>query len=246
MKKLTIIGALLFTLITPTSQAVDCTKACLDVYTKDGQIVVEGTKGNGKKSVKKTTKTIVAKPSVKPSPKPSIKKVVLPPALKQRVAKKTVVKKKPVVKRKTVAKRKTTTLSLADRLQKALPTGGVAYQPGFEPLVKVPVIFWSDIPRTFNQKFSIVGEVVDVTLRPSFTWSFGDGSIMNTTDPGAAYPNGSIQHTYLKPGTYLVTLLATWGGTWSHNGTIRAVTGEVKTTRFATVKVVSAPTAFIN
>lgn len=242
MKKLILISALVLSLTPPVASAADCTKACLDVYTKDGQIVVEGTKGNGKKTVTKSTKTIVAKPS----PKPSIKKVVLPPALKQRVAKKIVVKRKPAVKRKTTVKKKTGVLSLADRLEKALPTGGVAYQPGFEPLVKVPVIFWSDIPRTFNQKFSIVGEMVDVTLHPSFTWSFGDGSIMNTTDPGAAYPNGSIQHTYLKPGTYLVTLLATWGGTWSHNGTIRAVTGEVKTTRFATVKVVTAPTVFVN
>jgi hypothetical protein len=101
------------------------------------------------------------------------------------------------------------------------------------------------LPKVFSTRFNIVGEVVDVTLRPSFTWSFGDGSVMQSTDPGAPYPNGSIQHAYLKEGTYLVTMLATWGGTWSNQGTIRAVTGQIKTIRVATVKVVSAPTMFV-
>jgi hypothetical protein len=126
-----------------------------------------------------------------------------------------------------------------------LPTGGVAYQPAFEPLVHVPVVFWCDLPKIFSTRFNIVGEVVDVTLRPSFSWSFGDGSVMSSTDPGAPYPNGSIQHAYLKEGTYLVTMLATWGGTWSNEGTIRAVTGQIKTVRVATIKVVSAPTMFV-
>jgi hypothetical protein len=244
MKKLILIASLIFAL-TPPASAADCTVTCLDVYTKDGQLVVEGKKGNSKTTVKKATvkKRITVAPK-KPVAQP--KKSYPPDLIAHTIAPKKVIKRKPTVKRKVSVKKTTATLSLADRLAKALPTGGVAYQPGFEPLVKVPVIFWSDIPKTFNQKFSIVGEMVDVTLHPSFTWSFGDGSIMNTTDPGAAYPNGSIQHTYLKPGTYLVTVLATWGGTWSHNGTIRAVTGEVKTTRVATVKVVTAPTIFVN
>jgi hypothetical protein len=150
-----------------------------------------------------------------------------------------------VVKKKVVAKKATAATSIADRLTKLLPTGGVAYQPAFEPLVHVPVVFWCDLPKIFSTRFNIVGEVVDVTLRPSFSWSFGDGTVMQSTDPGAPYPNGSIQHAYLKEGTYLVTMLATWGGTWSNQGTIRAVTGQIKTIRVATIKVVSAPTMFV-
>ena len=230
-----------FLITAPKIWAADCTKACLAVTVENGQIVVSGQKGNGPKSTKVIKVVKKATPVKKIAPKkPLVKKVVIkkPSAV--------VAKRKPVVKkRKVVAKKPAAATSIADRLTKLLPTGGVAYQPGFEPLVHVPVIFWCDLPKVFSTRFNIVGEVVDVTLRPSLSWSFGDGSIMQSTDPGAPYPNGSIQHAYLKEGTYLVTLLATWGGTWSNQGTIRAVTGEIKTIRVATVKVVSAPTMFV-
>jgi len=222
----------------PKTWAADCTKACLAVTVENGQIVVSGQKGNGPKS-KKVVQKVSAVKKVAPR-KPVVKRVVL----KQPSA--VTTPRKPVVRKKrVVTKKPTAATSIADRLTKLLPTGGVAYQPAFEPLVHVPVVFWCDLPKIFSTRFNIVGEVVDVTLRPSFSWSFGDGSVMQSTDPGAPYPAGSIQHAYLKEGTYLVTMLATWGGTWSNQGTIRAVTGEIKTIRVATVKVVSAPTMFV-
>jgi hypothetical protein len=222
----------------PTAVAADCTTACLDVTVENGQIVVSGQKGNGPKSTK-VVKKVTAVKKVAPK-KPVIKRVVLKQPSAVVATRKPVVKKKRVVAKKAVA-----ATSIADRLTKLLPTGGVAFQPAFEPLVHVPVVFWCDLPKIFSTRFNIVGEVVDVTLRPSFSWSFGDGSVMSSTDPGAPYPNGSIQHAYLKEGTYLVTMLATWGGTWSNQGTIRAVTGQIKTVRVGTVKVVSAPTMFV-
>ena len=242
MKKLTalITAPLLIALLVPAPAraAADCTKACLAVTVENGQIVVSGQKGNGPKSTK-VVKKVVAVKKVVPK-KPVVKRVVLKQPSAVVATRKPVVKKKRVTTKKAVA-----ATSIADRLTKLLPTGGVAFQPAFEPLVHVPVVFWCDLPKIFSTRFNIVGEVVDVTLRPSFSWSFGDGSVMSSTDPGAPYPNGSIQHAYLKEGTYLVTMLATWGGTWSNQGTIRAVTGEIKTIRVATVKVVSAPTMFV-
>ena len=227
----------------PTAVAADCTKACLAVTVENGQIVVSGQKGNGPKSTK-VVKKVTAVKKVAPK-KPVIKRVVLKQPSAVVATRKPVVKKPVVAKKKVVAKKAVAATSIADRLTKLLPTGGVAYQPAYEPLVHVPVVFWCDLPKIFTTRFNIVGEVVDVTLRPSFSWSFGDGSVMSSTDPGAPYPNGSIQHAYLKEGTYLVTMLATWGGTWSNEGTIRAVTGQIKTVRVATVKVVSAPTMFV-
>lgn len=227
----------------PTAVAADCTTACLEVRVENGQIVVSGQKGNGPKSTK-VVKKVVAVKKVVPK-KPVVKRVVLKQPSAVVATRKPVVKKPVVKKKKVVAKKAVAATSIADRLTKLLPTGGVAYQPAFEPLVHVPVVFWCDLPKIFTTRFHIVGEVVDVTLRPSFSWSFGDGSVMSSTDPGAPYPNGSIQHAYLKEGTYLVTLLATWGGTWSNEGTIRAVTGQIKTVRVATIKVVSAPTMFV-
>ncbi len=227
----------------PLAVAADCTKACLDVTVENGQIVVSGQKGNGPKSTK-VIKKVTAVKKVLPK-KPAFKRVVLKQPSAVVATRKPVVKKPVVAKKKVVAKKAVAATSIADRLTKLLPTGGVAYQPAFEPLVHVPVVFWCDLPKIFTTRFNIVGEVVDVTLRPSFSWSFGDGSVMSSTDPGAPYPNGSIQHAYLKEGTYLVTMLATWGGTWSNEGTIRAVTGQIKTVRVATIKVVSAPTMFV-
>ena len=247
MKKLKalITAPLLITLLfpAPTAVAADCTTACLEVRVENGQIVVSGQKGNGPKSTKVVKKVVAVKKVV--LKKPVFKRVVIKQPSAVVATRKPVVKKPVVAKKKVVAKKAVAATSIADRLTKLLPTGGVAFQPAYEPLVHVPVVFWCDLPKIFSTRFNIVGEVVDVTLRPSFSWSFGDGSVMQSTDPGAPYPNGSIQHAYLKEGTYLVTMLATWGGTWSNEGTIRAVTGQIKTVRVATIKVVSAPTMFV-
>jgi len=53
-------------------------------------------------------------------------------------------------------------------------------------------------------------------------------------------------HTYTKPGTYVVTMLATWGGTWTHNAVARAITGEVRKISVTTIHVVAAPTVLSN
>jgi hypothetical protein len=159
----------------------------------------------------------------------------------------TVVAPKPQVKRtyKPRVKKTTSRVNLSDRLTKMVPTAGVAYQPEFEPLVKTEVYFWCDMPTIFQSRVDIIGEVVDVTLRPSFTWSFGDGSVVSTTQNGAPYPNGSIRHSYSKPGTYVITLLTTWNGSYTHNAQVRAVTGTVKKISTAAITVVQGPTHFI-
>jgi hypothetical protein len=140
----------------------------------------------------------------------------------------------------------TAATSLGDRLIELVPTGGVSYQPSFQPLVNVPVYFWCDLPPVFNTKVKIIGETIDVVMRPGFTWSYGDGSFESTTDPGAAYPDGKITHTYSKPGTYLVTLVTSWNGTFAHNGVERSITGDIKKVSTVTIKIVSAPTRFVN
>ena len=85
-----------------------------------------------------------------------------------KVAAKPVVKK-PVIKRtyKPRIKKTSTRVNLSDRLTQLVPTAGVAYQPGFEPLINVPVYFWCDLPSLFQSRVDIIGEVVDVALRPA-------------------------------------------------------------------------------
>ena len=230
---------------TPSALAEDCqVNACVDVYTQDGKIIIEARKGGT---------TVVAPAPAKPTIK-AIPKKVAPKKIVQPPVKKTVVPPKPRVTKKAVPKISTPTpqppvtqsASLNDRLIKALPTAGIAYQPEYEPLVDVPVFMWTDLPTSFMTQVKIVGEIVDVTLRPSFTWSFGDGTFLSTTDVGGQFPDGKIKHTYSNPGTYLITLISTWNGTYTHNAQTRAITGTVKTTSIVTITVVNSPTRFKN
>ncbi len=225
----------------PPAAADQCTeKACINVYTENNQIIIEARKGGT--SVKKSISQAPKKAPVKPTPKASVRPLFFPPAPAKPIV------KKPVVKRtyKPRVKKSSSSVNLSDRLTKLVPTAGVAYQPEFEPLVNVPVYFWCDLPVIFQSRIDIIGEIVDVSLRPSFTWSFGDGTVYSTTDSGGAYPSGTIRHTYSQPGIYEVTLLTTWNGSYTHNAQIRAVTGSVKKISLASLTVVRAPTHFIS
>ena len=235
-----VIGALVLTSFVTPVQADDCAeKACITVYTENNQIIIEAKRGNttAKKSITQAPK----KPTVKPTPKPTARPLFFPPAPVK------VIVPKPIVKRtyKPRVKKSTTMVNLSDRLTKLVPTAGVAYQPEFEPLVKTDVYFWCDLPTVFQSRVDIIGEIVDVTLRPSFTWSFGDGSVYVTTENGAPYPNGTIRHSYARAGSYVVTLLTTWNGSYTHNAQVRAVTGTVKKISVAAITVVQGPTHFI-
>ena len=239
-----------------TANSADCVSAaCIDVYTQDGQIIIEGKKGSGPKA---KVKPRTVKP---PAPKPTITKPIFPELIPRPTAKpipsaKPTSPTTPKPKRTYKPRIKSTAkpslkpkaakpVSLNDRLIKLLPTGGIAYQPEDEPLVNVPIYFWSDLPTQFATRVTVVGEVVDVLLRPGFIWSFGDGTFLSTTDAGGPYPNVKIKHTYKNPGIYPIILVQSWNGNWTHNGTTRSITGTIKTTVFAVVNVVIAPTRFM-
>jgi hypothetical protein len=211
--------------------------ACVTVYTDNNEIIIEARRGNT--TVKKTIAQAPKRVAVKVAPKPKAVPLFFPPAAQP-------VAKKPTVKRtyKPRIKKAVTTVNLSDRLTKMVPTAGVAYQPEFEPLVNVPVYFWCDLPTLFQSRVDIIGEVVDVALRPSFVWSFGDGSVYATTENGGPYPTGTIHHIYKQAGTYQVLLLTTWNGTYTHNAAARAVTGTVKKVSVALITIVNAPTTF--
>ena len=240
MMKILLSLVLTFVGIQSAVAADQCQKtACVNVYTENNEIIIEAHKGNSK--VKKTVTQAPKKTAVKVAPKPKAVPLFFPPT----AAAKPVVKK-PAIKStyKPKIKKAVTRVNLSDRLTKMVPTAGVAYQPEFEPLVNVPVYFWCDLPTLFQSRVDIIGEVVDVALRPSFVWSFGDGNFYATTENGAPYPNGAIHHTYSQPGTYEISLLTTWNGTYTHNAAVRAVTGTVKKVSIALITIVKATTTF--
>jgi hypothetical protein len=237
-----LIISILHTLIPLNSaSAEDCTTACVDVYTQNGQLIFEARKGSGPNT------GVVEKPKVRPKVIPKVitkPKVVAKPKVvtkPKKIAPRIKVIKKPAIK-KPVAIAAT---SLSDRLSKSLPTGGISYQPNFQPLINAPVYFWNDIPEVFRSKVNLIGESIDVVLHPSFFWAFGDGSFLTTTDPGGAYPDGKITHIFSNPGTYPVVLITTWGGSFSHNSVERAITGQIRKTTALTITVAAAPSQFI-
>jgi hypothetical protein len=249
-----LISALL--LITPTYASASCiNKTCVDVFTADNQLVITAQKGSQKPptkvSSKPAPKPIVKKPVAKPAPKaaPIVKKPISKPIAKSvtKPSTKPVTSpsKRPVIKQ--VAKpKKVATASLSDRLIKLLPVGDINYQPTSEPLVNLPVYFWTQTPTRFTALVPILDVVVYVNLTPTFTWSYGDGAMDISKLPGAAYPIGTITHTYKSAGNYQVNLKITWNGTWMVNGVTTPITGNAITQSISTtLSVVKAPTRFI-
>ncbi len=235
-----LIAALTASTILP-AMAADCEITCVDVYTQDGQLIFEARKGSGPKATGAVKPKAVAKAKARAAVKP--KAVAKPKVItKPRV----VAKPKMKVAPKKKAPVAVSATSLSDRISKSLPTAGISYQPNFQPLINVPVYFWNDVPASFRSKVDLIGESIDVVMRPSFTWSFGDGTFTTTTDPGGPHPTGKITHIYSNPGTYPVILITTWGGSFTHNSIERAITGQIKKSSALSITVVAAPTRFMN
>jgi len=238
MKK-TLALILLFTLTAQPVWANECSeKACIDVYTQDGKIVIEGRKGSGPSQRKE-----VVPPKAKTQPKKPVVKKSVRPKPQGITTKKPIVRKPkaPPKPRRTQAAAGT---SLSVKLFEMLPTSEIFYSPTFEPLIKVPVFFWSSVLEVVTKKIEIVGEVVEVQLKPTFIWHYGDGVIYPTRTVGAPYPDGEIQHAYSNPGKYLVELITSWDGDFTVQGVKARIPGEIKTVAIVPIKVVAAPTRF--
>ncbi len=226
---ISIIPISLISLISPAH--AECTdKVCINVYTENGQLVIEG---------KKNGATATAKPRIAstsaPKPRPT-------PAT---TATRKYVYKPRTSTPKTQTKSGTSSKSLADKILQSLPTLQVAYQPAGQVLTRVPVIFWSDLPTFFNKDFKILGQSVSVNLQPKSVWSFGDGTILITNKVGKPYPSTEISHSYLVPGTYAVLVKTIWDGSFTVDGIEFPINGSIKQSTGVDVKVVGAGTKFV-
>ncbi len=76
--------------------------------------------------------------------------------------------------------------------------------------------------RTLDRTVRLLGQRVDLRIwAHSYTWHFGDGETITTSNPGAPYPKLQITHNYLRKGDYQPTMDTTWvadyrvgGGAW--------------------------------
>ncbi|MGI8721715.1 MAG: hypothetical protein ACR2JG_05750 [Geodermatophilaceae bacterium] len=77
-----------------------------------------------------------------------------------------------------------------------LPTLEVQIQPENATLVNFDTIFFAH-PQQFGRTIQLLGYRVDVVATPSlYRWSFGDGAVTTTDNPGAPYPAKDIVHKY--------------------------------------------------
>ena len=103
-----------------------------------------------------------------------------------------------------------------------LPPSTFSVQPpGGETLVNFETNFFTD-EQTLDRTVRLLGQRVDLRIwAHSYTWHFGDGQVITTRKPGAAYPKLLITHSYLKKGAYRPAMDTTWvadyrvgGGAW--------------------------------
>lgn len=120
-----------------------------------------------------------------------------------------------------------TPADLADEAARALatlaitPSPIVVQPPNGWTLVNVPTITYTE-PGEQMLDTTLLGIPVQIRATPtSYTWDYGDGSgPVTTTDPGAAYPNHTVAHTYEQPADQVtIALTTTWTGQFRITGT---------------------------
>ena len=224
MRKIILITVSITFLLTSLTPAhAECTdKVCINVYTENGQLVIEGKKNGSTASA--TPRVAITTP---PRPRPTASRTYI---------------YKP---RSSTPRPRTTSKSLADKILQSLPTLQVAYQPVGKVLPRIPVIFWSDLPTFFNKDFKILGQTVSVNLQPKSVWSFGDGTVLVTNKVGKPYPSKEISHSYIVPGTYTVFVQTIWDGSFTVDGVEFPINGSIKQSTGVDVKVVGAGTKFV-
>ena len=178
-------------------------------------------------------------PNAVPAPKPAPKKFTVTPRPVYHQTTAIPRKRKPIVKKKPGT-------SLADELSAYLPTGGINSAPEKNAIINLPITFWSGTSQTFQSLVQILGVGVNLSLKASYQWDFGDGITQTTSDPGSTYPNGNITHLYKAPGNYQIKLRVTWSGTWLYAGALTPIpAGALWSDYSRDLIVYRAPSSFV-
>ncbi len=99
-----------------------------------------------------------------------------------------------------VPPRVTPAMVLSELQRVGLPALEVGVQPAGKTLVNLDTIFFTE-PVPVDVDLTILGQAVEVEATPTtYVWSFGDGSSLTTSTPGAAYPSKDVVHRYSHAG----------------------------------------------
>jgi hypothetical protein len=233
---------------TSRAEAAQCTNnVCIDVYTDPttGKVVINATKiipgstptpAPVTQSKPKPAAKPVAKRTPHPTPRPYVRHlpyVYHPP------------KPKPAKTLSTPLA--VAAVNLADQISQLLPLRNIYVQPPRGAIAAIPTYFWTDTNSLFNTTTEILGVAVGVTLNPTFTWNFGDGSSITLDHPGGPLPDKTVSHVYKRAGRFLVTLNISWLGSWAAGAYSYPVVGGAIIQSYSTqLTVAPAPTLLRN
>jgi hypothetical protein len=106
----------------------------------------------------------------------------------------------------------------SDQFSQLLTTAHPTQQPANGGIVNLPTLFATNTPATQTFNETLLGVPVRLNVDASWTWDFGDGATLTTTDAGGSYPITSLSHTYRAAGQNTVNLTTNWAGTYSMAG----------------------------
>ncbi|GAA4824124.1 PKD domain-containing protein [Nocardioides caeni] len=101
-----------------------------------------------------------------------------------------------------------------------LPAGTLVIQPpdGLT-LVNFDTNFYTTSTEPLTRTVTLLGRQVTLEATPAtYTWDFGDGKSLATSDPGAPYPALRVTHSYGLKGTYRPSLSTTYAGRFRVGG----------------------------
>jgi hypothetical protein len=108
---------------------------------------------------------------------------------------------------------------LKDVVVEDVPPLAPSYQPKGGTLIGLPAVFATNQPEHLGERqFDLVGFAIVLRGKATWNWDFGDGSQVDTLDPGGAFPHMSVSHAYGQGGSYEVTATATWQAWFTVDG----------------------------
>lgn len=108
---------------------------------------------------------------------------------------------------------------LADVVIEEVPPLEPSYQPRGGTVIGLPAVFAANQdPRLGQRAFELVGFSIVLQGRATWTWTFGDGSVMSTDEPGGQWPDVTVAHAYRDAGRHQVTATASWQAWFTADG----------------------------
>jgi hypothetical protein len=108
--------------------------------------------------------------------------------------------------------------AVTDRFSQLLTTAIPSFEPPTGAFVNLPTLFAANTPQAETFNVILLGQQVTLNVVAMWTWDFGDGGSLTTSNPGGRYPNTSLNHNYRHASNYVVLLTTNWTGTYSLNG----------------------------